>query len=146
MIIARLNIEAREIDRAAVDTDRGTRFKSVDEEAKRAKIVGEAESRRLGDAATGGGEVTDEDAAIEESAIGEDYGGGGDRDAEASGDTLDSAVRSDDSDDLVLPERQMRCRLKYREPRAREESLVALGAGAPHSWTFGAVEHTELNS
>ena len=145
MLVARLDLQAVEVDGAAVDAYRRAGLEALHLESEAAQLVGKPGGRGLPYPTALPRIGADIDGAVEEGATGEHHGAAGDGVSHAGAHAADGIAVELEGYDLVLPKGKSRDILQHLAPIQREEHAVALGAWAPHGRALGEVEHAELD-
>ena len=145
-IVARLHLQRRPIDAAAIEPRRRAGFQTAEREADIFQRARQPQRRRFADAAGGNLFFADMDEAAQKRAGGQHHGAAGNFAAVGEFHAAHAAVRRS-------PDRRPRLRSpansalpNCRLHRRRIELAIGLRARAAHRRAFAAVEHAKLDA
>ena len=145
-IVARLHLERRPIDGAAIEPRRRAGLQTAEREAGIFQRARKTERRRFADAAGRNLLFADMDEAAQKGAGGENHRAAGNLAPVGEFDAADAAVRDDQVVGLGLDHLEIRRFANRRLHRRRIELAVGLRARAAHGRALAAVQNAELDA
>ena len=145
LLISLLFFHLAIVQASSIDSGRCSGLEAIAFKAKRNQLFGNTCCRFFCYSPTPKLLLADMNDSIEKGSAGDNHCFGSDLMTKTSYDSAGFAVFNDEGFDHILVKVYVGSLFQHFPPGGGEEHSVTLGTGAPHGWSLGTIEHSELD-